>query len=58
MQTMDNALTVGNESPSVILATRATYNYYYALLQPQQRFVDTETAGDELKLWLPVRIQL
>ncbi len=44
LQTMDTALTINNEGPTVYLATRANYNRYYALLQPQQRFQDSETA--------------
>lgn len=44
MQTMYNSLCVNQEQPTVILATRANYNRFYALLQPQQRFVDSETA--------------
>lgn len=44
MQTLDNAATVNNDAPSVVSTTRTLYNSYYALLQPQQRFQDTETA--------------
>ncbi len=44
LQTMYNALSINNDSPSVIMATRANYNRYYALLQPQQRFQDSATA--------------
>lgn len=44
LQTQYNALSINNESPSVILATRANYNRYYALLQPAQRFMDSDTA--------------
>jgi hypothetical protein len=44
MQSRDNACTVNNDSPTVIVTTRAMYNSYYALLQPQQRFTDSETA--------------
>lgn len=39
-----NAATVGNDHPTVIITTRNIYGYYYALLQPQQRFVDGESA--------------
>jgi len=35
---------VDNDSPTVIMATRANYNRYYAQLQPQQRFMDSATA--------------
>ena len=44
LQTMYNSLCINNEHPTVIMATRANYNRYYALLQPQQRFMDSETA--------------
>ncbi len=44
LQTMYNTLTKNNESPTVIMATRTNYNRYYALLQPQQRFMDSESA--------------
>jgi len=43
LQTMHTALSINNEGPTVILATRANYNRLYALLQPQQRF----TSGDK-----------
>jgi hypothetical protein len=44
MQSRDTACTVNNDSPTVIITTRTLYNSYYALLQPQQRFQDSETA--------------
>lgn len=44
MQSRDNACTVNNDTPTVVATTRALYNSYYALLQPQQRFQDSETA--------------
>lgn len=44
MQSRFNAATVNNDSPTVIPTTRTLYNSYYALLQPQQRFMDSETA--------------
>ena len=44
LQTLHTALSINNEGPTVILATRANYNRYYALLQPQQRFTDSDTA--------------
>lgn len=44
MQTVWNLCTVGTWSPSVIITTRALFNSYYALLQPQQRFQDTDSA--------------
>ncbi len=44
LQTAYNASNINGKTPTVIAATRANYNRYYALLQPQQRFVDSETA--------------
>jgi len=44
LQSMFNTLCINNEHPSVIMTTRSIYNFYYALLQPQQRFMDSETA--------------
>jgi hypothetical protein len=44
MQAVDNDCTVNNDMPTVIMTTRTLYNSYYALLQPQQRFMDSETA--------------
>ena len=44
LQTFDTALSINNDAPTVIMATRANYNRYYALLQPQQRFTDSDTA--------------
>lgn len=44
MQTLLNSAQLNDNGPSVCFATKANYNRYYALLQPQQRFVDTDTA--------------
>jgi hypothetical protein len=44
MQTQFNAASVGNDAPTVCMVTRALLNSYYALLQPQQRFTDSQTA--------------
>jgi hypothetical protein len=44
LQTMHTALSLNSESPTVIMASRANMNRYYSLLQPQQRFQDSETA--------------
>lgn len=44
LQTMYNALSINGKNPSIVVATRANYNRFYALLQPQQRFVDQDTA--------------
>ena len=35
---------VDSEQPTVVMGRRADYNRYYNLLQPQQRFMDSETA--------------
>ena len=44
LQSMYNTLCINNEHPTVAMTTRSVYNLYYALLQPQQRFMDSETA--------------
>lgn len=44
MNTLWTDATVDSDQPTVGLATRANYNRYYALLQPQQRFTDSQTA--------------
>lgn len=44
LQTQHTAATVDNDSPSVGICTRSIYDLYYNLLQPQQRFADTEVA--------------
>lgn len=44
MQTVFNNCSINNKTPTLLLATRANYNRYYALLQPQQRFVDGDSA--------------
>jgi hypothetical protein len=44
MQTQFTAASIDNDVPSVGLCTRAIYNSYYNLLQPQQRFQESETA--------------
>lgn len=44
LQTMYNSLSINGKTPSVITATRANYNRLWVLLQPQQRFVDSESA--------------
>lgn len=36
--------TIDNEQPSVIMTTRTLMNSFYSLLQPAQRFVDSESA--------------
>ena len=44
LQTMFQTLSINSDSPTVVMATRDNYSRYYALLQPQQRFMDAETA--------------
>lgn len=44
LQTMANLCSEDNDSPTVAVCGKTLYNAYYALLQPQQRFVDSETA--------------
>jgi len=44
MQAIDNRCTIGNDGPTALFGGRTVYNNYYALLQPQQRFQDSETA--------------
>lgn len=44
LQTAYNAASINGKSPSVIVATRANFNRFYALLQPAQRFVDESSA--------------
>ena len=45
MQSLFNNASIDSEHPNVITATRALYNSYYALLQPQQRFQDSKDAS-------------
>lgn len=44
LQVKWNLATIGNDTPTVGVCTRAIFNFYYGLLQPQQRFQDSETA--------------
>ena len=44
MQGLYGDCTVGNSKPSVIPTTQDIYDIYWAKLQPQQRFMDSETA--------------
>jgi hypothetical protein len=44
LQTQHTILTKNNKGPTVAIGTRTVYNNYYGLLQPQQRFQDSETA--------------
>lgn len=43
IQVIHNRCSIGNDGPTVAMTTRAIYNFYYGLLQPQQRFTDSET---------------
>lgn len=45
MMTQFNLATINSAAPSVLPTTRSIYNTYYALLQPQQRFSDSDTAA-------------
>lgn len=44
MQSVYEDCSIDNETPTVVLSTRANFNRYYGLLQPQQRFTDSDTA--------------
>lgn len=44
LQTQFTAASIDNDTPSVIMSTRSNFDRYYNLLQPAQRFVDSETA--------------
>lgn len=44
MQAIHNRCSIGSDGPTVVMTTRSIYNSYYALLQPQQRFMDSESA--------------
>ncbi len=45
LQTTWNNASINNKSPTVVMATRTNFNRYYGLLQPQQRFIDGDTAS-------------
>jgi hypothetical protein len=45
MQSIFNLASIDNDTPSVCMTTRTIYNLYYALLQPQQRFMDKNSAS-------------
>jgi hypothetical protein len=44
MGTAYNTVSVGNDHPDLILTTRALFEKYESLLQPQLRYTDTKTA--------------
>lgn len=45
MRNILSLTTVDNERPTVISATRSNFDRYHALLQPQERFQDKDTAN-------------
>lgn len=45
MMTQYNLATINSAAPSVLITTRSIYNTYYGILQPQQRFSDSDTAS-------------
>lgn len=45
LQTNWNLCTIGSWTPTVVSTTRSLFNSYYSLLQPQQRFQDSNTAA-------------
>jgi hypothetical protein len=45
MQSIFNLASIDNDTPSVIMTTRTIYNLFYSLLQPQQRFMDKNSAS-------------
>ena len=44
MNTQFQNATIGADSPDMCVTTRAVYNLFYNLLQPQQRFLDKDMA--------------
>ena len=44
MATAYNTVSVGNDHPDMVLTTRALFEKYESLLQPQLRYTDTKTA--------------
>ena len=44
MQALWNNCSIDADQPTVIVTTRTLFNSFYNLLQPQQRFVDSEMA--------------
>jgi hypothetical protein len=45
LRTMIGKCTIGNDKPTVIPTTQTIYDSLYGLIQPQQRFMDSETAN-------------
>jgi len=44
LQTIHGLCTIDSDKPTVSLTTQTLYDKYYLMLQPQQRFMDSETA--------------
>jgi len=44
MQSLYGDATIDNDKPSVLVGTQDNFDRFYGLLQPQQRFSDSETA--------------
>lgn len=44
LQTQYNAAAIGDDQPTLVISARTPFNLYHSLLQPQQRFVDSESA--------------
>lgn len=44
LQSLWSTASLNGESPTVVLSGTSRYDSYYGLLQPQQRFMDSETA--------------
>ena len=44
LQSLYNSCSIDSDIPTVAFTSRTILNLYYALLQPQQRFVDSKTA--------------
>lgn len=49
LNTQYEAASIDSEQPTVGVASRAVYGYYYNLLTPQQRFTDSESAKGGFK---------
>jgi len=45
MRTLMGQCTIDNDRPTVLVGAQAQYDSYYGLLQPQQRFQDSDTAS-------------
>ena len=45
LRTLIGKCTIGNDKPTVIPTTQTIYDSLYGLIQPQQRFMDSETAN-------------